>query len=78
MKVLKTDTDTMRSGSYAVSEIVCLYTSKDNMKNGLVFYRTYIENSFDEQRFPTISNIQVFEKDGVPARCSSYMRKQKQ
>ena len=78
MQVLKTDTDMLRSGSYIVSEIVCLYTSTDNMKDGLVFYRTYLKVTFEEQRYPSVSNIQVFEKDGVPARCDSYMRKPKE
>ena len=78
MTVLKTDKYSIRGNHYAVSEIVCLYTSRDNMKDGLVFYRTYLENTFAEQRFPTISNIQVLKTDGLPATCDSYMRKPKE
>ena len=76
--VLKKDKQMLQSGNYVVSEIVCIYTSRDNMRDGLVFYRTYLQLQFAEQKYPSISTIQVFEKDGVPARCSSYMRKQKQ
>ena len=78
MYVLKTDMYTIRETSNVVSQIVCLYTGRDNMKDGLVFYRTYIENTFSEQQFPTISNIQVLKTDGLPATCDSYMRKPKE